>query len=76
MPRAALHQGVAAGLSLLAAKAVGRGVDAAIRRVVPGSSPLALRLGARAVVAGAGMALGRQSETEDESTARASADIQ
>ena len=72
MPRAAMHQGMAAGLSVLAAEVVGRGVDAAVRRVVPGSAPLALRIGARVAVAGAGLALSRIPETDDESTAKAS----
>ena len=39
MPRAAMHQGIAAGLSVLAGELVGRGVDYAIRQVVPDSSP-------------------------------------
>jgi uncharacterized membrane protein len=72
MPRAAYHQGIAAGASVLAAEAVGRGVDAAICRVVPGSSPFAVRIGARAAVAAAGLAVSRIPETDDETTARAS----
>jgi uncharacterized membrane protein len=72
MPRAAYHQGIAAGASVLAAEAVGRGVDAAICRVVPGSSPFAVRIGARALVAAAGLAVSRIPETDDETTARAS----
>ena len=72
MPRAAYHQGLATGASVLAADAVGRGVDAAIRRVVPRSSPFVLRIAARAAVAAAGMAVSRLPETDDESTARAS----
>jgi hypothetical protein len=63
---------MAAGLSVLAAEVVGRGVDSAIRRVVPGTAPFALRIGARAVVAGAGLAVSRIPETDDESTAKAS----
>ena len=72
MPRAAMHQGIAAGLSLLAGELVGRGVDAGIRRVVPDSSPFAIRMGARAVATGAGLALSRIPETDDEPTAKAS----
>ncbi len=72
MPRAAMHQGMAAGISILAAEAVGSGVDATIRRFVPGEAPFALRIGARAVVAAAGLAVSRIPETEDESTAKAS----
>ena len=47
MPRAALHQGVAIGASVLAADMVSSAVDGAIKRVVPNSSPLAMRLGRR-----------------------------
>lgn len=72
MPRASLHQGVATGVSLLAAEAVGRAVDSAIRRVVPASSPFAIRIAARGAVAAAGYALGKLSEDDDEPTAVAS----
>jgi uncharacterized membrane protein len=72
MPRAAIHQGIAAGASVLAGELVGRGVDAAIRRFVPGSSPFAVRIGARAVVAAAGFAVSRIPESDDEPTAKAS----
>jgi uncharacterized membrane protein len=72
MPRAAYHQGIAIGASVLAADAVGRGIDAAIRRVVPGSSPFAVRIGARAIVAAAGLAVSRIPETDDEPTTKAS----
>ena len=72
MPRPSLNQGFAIGLSVLAAELIGRGVDASIRRVVPGSAPFALRIGARVVVAAAGLALSRIPETDDESTAKAS----
>jgi uncharacterized membrane protein len=72
MPRAAMHQGIAAGVSVLAAELVGHGVDSAIRRVVPQSAHFAVRVGARTAVAAAGFAVGRLPETDDESTARAS----
>lgn len=72
MPRAAAHQGIAAGLSVLAGELVGRGVDAAIRRVVPNSSPFAVRMGARAVATGVGLVLSRIPETDDEATSKAS----
>lgn len=72
MPRGALQQGVAAGLSVLAAELIGRGVDAAIRRVVPEEAPFALRIGARAGVAAAGVAVASIPESDDEPTAKAS----
>lgn len=72
MPRAAMHQGIAAGLSVLAAEAVVSAVNAVIRRAVPGTAPISARVGARAVVAAAGMAVSRLPETDDESTLRAS----
>lgn len=72
MPRSSLHQGIAGGLAVLAARMVGVAVDALARRVAPDSSPLAWRIGARAAIAGGGAVLGRIAETEDESTAMAS----
>jgi uncharacterized membrane protein len=72
MPRASLHQGLAAGISVLAAELVGRGVDAGIRRVVPDSSPFAMRMGARAIAAAAGLAVSQIPETDDEPTPKAS----
>lgn len=44
MPRPSMNQGFAVGLSLLAAELVGPGVDGAIRRVLPGSAPFAVRI--------------------------------
>ena len=72
MPRSSMHQGIAAGLAVLVAEAIGLAVNAGIRRVAPDSSPLAWRIGARAAVAAGGAAIGRISELEDESTAKAS----
>lgn len=72
MPRASLHQGMAAGLSVLAAEAVGQAVDAGVRRLVPSTMPLAVRVGARAALTAAGSALGRLPEHDSESTAVAS----
>lgn len=72
MPRAAMHQGMAAGLSILAADVVMSAVDGAVRRVVPGSAPFAMRFGARAVVSVAGFAVSRIPETDDETTLKAS----
>ncbi len=73
MPRSSLHQGMAAGLAVLAARGVGTAVDLAARKIAPEGAPLAWRVGARAGLAAAAAALGRIAETEDESTARASA---
>ncbi len=72
MPRASLHQGVAAGFSVIAADLVVSAVDAGVRRMVPNSSPFALRIGARAVLSAAGLALSKLPETDDESTGKAS----
>ncbi len=72
MPRAAMHQGMASGLSVLAADLVATAVDASIRRVVPNSAPFPIQIGARAVVAAAGFASSRIPETDDEPTAKAS----
>jgi uncharacterized membrane protein len=72
MPRATLHQGMAAALSVLAADLVVTAVDAAVRRMVPEAAPATVRIGARAGLAAAGLAVSRIPETDDESTARAS----
>ena len=72
MPRAAMHQGMAGAMSVLAADLVVSAVDASIRRFVPGSAPLTVRLGARAALAAAGLAISRIPETDDEPTAKAS----
>jgi uncharacterized membrane protein len=72
MPRAAIHQGMAVGASVLAADLVVSAVDAGVRRVVPNSAPIGLRIGARAVVTAAGLAVSRIPETDDESTFKAS----
>jgi uncharacterized membrane protein len=71
MPRSSVHQGIAAGLAVLAAGAVGNSVDILARRVAPESSPLAWRIGARAVLAAGGAALAGTRETEEEPTTRA-----
>ncbi len=72
MPRASMHQGVAAGLSLLAAEVAGRSVDTIITKFVPNSSPFAVRLAARGLVAAGGYAVTRIPETDDEPTFKAS----
>jgi uncharacterized membrane protein len=72
MPRSSLHQGVAGGLAVLSARAIGNGIDLMARKVAPASSPLAWRIGARAVIAVGGAALSRMAEHDSESTAKAS----
>jgi uncharacterized membrane protein len=72
MPRSSLHQGVAGGLAVLSARAIGNGIDLLAKKAAPESSPLAWRIGARAVIAAAGAALGRMAESDSESTAKAS----
>jgi len=71
MPRASLHQGMAAGLSILAADLVVSALDASLRRFVPNTAPLPMRLGTRAAIAAAGLAVSKIPETDDESTAKA-----
>ena len=73
MPRSSMHQGMAAGLSVLAAELVGRSVDAAVTKFVPDSSPFIARFGARAVATGIGYGLTQIPQTRDEATPVASA---
>ncbi len=70
MPRSSVHQGLAAGLAVLVAEGVGVGVDVLARKVAPKTSPLAWRVGARAVLAAGGAALGRIDESDDEPTSK------
>jgi uncharacterized membrane protein len=72
MPRAAMHQGMAAGMSILAADLVMSAVDGTVRRFLPNSAPFAMRIGARAVVTAAGLAVSKIPETDDETTLKAS----
>lgn len=71
MPRKSLHQGIAGGLALLSGEMVGRGVDEVAKRIAPESSPLAWRVGARAMLVAAGSAIATIDEAEDEPTSRA-----
>ena len=57
MPRSSVHQGIAAGTSVLIAELVGRATEGAIRKVVPNSAPFAYRFGARAVATATGLGL-------------------
>ena len=73
MPRSSMHQGMAAGLSVLAAELVGRSVDSLVSKAVPASSPFVARFGARAVATGIGYGLTQIPQTRDEATYVASA---
>ena len=68
MPRSYLHQGVAGGLAVLAARAVGASVESAAVRMAPESSPLVWRLAVRGALAGLGSAVAGIQEEDDEST--------
>jgi uncharacterized membrane protein len=72
MPRSSVHQGIAGGLAVLSARAIGNGIDLVARKVAPEGSPLVWRIGARAAIAAGGAALSRMAETDTESTAKAS----
>jgi uncharacterized membrane protein len=72
MPRAAVHQGMATGLSMLAADLASAAVDGAIRSFVPPAASMSVRFGARVAVGAAGAAIARLPETDGEKTARAS----
>ncbi len=72
MPRASMHQGMAAAMSVLAAEMVGKGFDAAIRKVVPGTSPYSVRMGARVALTGVGFAITKIPQSRDETTVLAS----
>ncbi|MDK1027688.1 MAG: hypothetical protein QGM49_10290, partial [Actinomycetota bacterium] len=73
MPRASMHHWMAGGIAVLAAELVGKGVDVAIRRVVPDTSPYTIRMGARAVVTAVGYGLTQIPQSRRESTVVASA---
>jgi uncharacterized membrane protein len=68
MPRSSMHQGLAAGASVLIADTVGRGTDAAVRKVVADSSPFTQRIGARAMVTVAGFGLTKIPQRPGEAT--------
>ena len=68
MPRATLHQGMAAGLAVLAAGVVNAPVHWVARQLAPEDSPLAWKLMARGTIAAGGWSLANLGETEDEHT--------
>ncbi|HET8739560.1 MAG TPA: alpha/beta-hydrolase family protein [Acidimicrobiia bacterium] len=72
MPRKSLHQGIAGGLAIISAHAIGTGIDALVVKAAPADSPLAWRIGARAAVVAGGAVIGNISESDDEPTSRAS----
>ncbi len=71
MPRATVHQGIASGVSVLAAEVVGETVDGFVRTVVPPSALFPLRLAVRGVLLAGGTALSRIPDTDDEPTPKA-----
>jgi uncharacterized membrane protein len=68
MPRAATHQGMAAGLAVLVAAAVNAPVHWAAGRLAPEDSPLAWKLLTRAGIAASAWRLAQISESDDEPT--------
>ncbi len=73
MPRESMHQGMAAGISVLAAELVSRGFESAIRRFVPDESAFVVRFGARGALTALGYGLTQIPQTRDETTVVASA---
>ncbi|MFV0315620.1 MAG: alpha/beta-hydrolase family protein [Microthrixaceae bacterium] len=68
MPRATMHQGMAAGLAVLAAGAINAPLHWAASRIAPENTPIGWRLLARGGLAAAGYSLANLTETEDEHT--------
>lgn len=68
MPRATMHQGMAAGLAVLAAAVVNAPVHWVASRIAPEDTPIGWRLLARGGMAAAGWSLANISETDDEHT--------
>ena len=73
MPRTSAMQGVVAGLNILAARLIARAVEAGHDQVVSPQATLSASLAVRALVGGAGTALERLPEREDETLWRAGA---
>lgn len=68
MPRATMHQGMAAGLAVLAAAIVNAPVHWVATRIAPEDTPIGWRLLARGGMAAAGWSLANISEADDEHT--------
>jgi uncharacterized membrane protein len=66
MPRTSRLQGIAMGLSVLGARATTGVVEQLTRAAVPAGAPLGRRLAARAAIGGAGVALSRLPQRDDE----------
>ncbi len=66
MPRTSVHQGVATGLSVLAARAVTKVADMPFAAMVPDDAGLTRRLAVRGVMGGVGESLARIPEVEGE----------
>ncbi len=68
MPRATMHQGMAAGLAVLSAGLVNAPVHWVASRIAPETTPIGWRLLARGAMAAAGWSMANISETDDEHT--------
>lgn len=73
MPRTSVHQGVATGLSVLAARAVTKVADVPFAGMVPSDAGLARRLVMRGVMGGTGRGLAAIPEVEGETMWRSTA---
>lgn len=68
MPRSSVHQGVAAGLAIIAARSIGGATEWMVNRVIDRDASIAVRLGARGAVAAVGLAATRIPKRDDEAT--------
>jgi uncharacterized membrane protein len=73
MPRSSMHQGVATGMSILAARATSVAVESMTRRLIGASDDLTVQLLARAMVGAVGYAASRIPEKDNEPTPVATA---
>ncbi len=72
MPRSSVHQGLAAGASVLIAELVGRATEAGVQRAIPDDAGFVQRMGVRALVTGAGFGLTKIPQRRGEPTPVAS----
>jgi uncharacterized membrane protein len=68
MPRTSVHQGIAAGGSVLIADLVGRTTEALVQRAIPEGAGFTQRMGVRALVTGAGFGLTKIPQQDHEPT--------
>lgn len=68
MPRTSVHQGLAAGASVLIADMVGRATEAAVQQAIPAGAGFRQRMGVRALVTGAGFGLTKIPQKREEPT--------